>query len=332
MSAVRCARIAVVLAVLWAGGAGAACDRQCLTAISDQYIGALLKHSPAGLTLHPSLRITENTATVSPGEGMLWRALTHAPTGYRINVIDTASQQIAVTGLWEVDGRQALVALRLKVSGERIVEVEQLFTEQIQPPGLPNLRQARPAFSTPVPPAQRNDRGAMLRIVDAYFDALTSEDSRRAAIGADCVRHEGGIRTTGNPTPLALDLPPNTPAEARERMTRLIRGMSMKNCAEQIDSGLFADLARIWPRRIAVIDEELGLVAAFPMFINTGDIRPSPLKGYPGVDRLLPPLPANSQKMEIFKVHSGQIHEIEAPVSLRLQYGTANGWDADSGQ
>ena len=56
-------------------------------------------------------------------------------------------------------------------------------------------------------------------------------------------------------------------------MQILMRGMTVRSCAGQIDSGLFADLWKVWPRRPIVIDEEKGLVAAFPLFIQNGEVR-----------------------------------------------------------
>lgn len=145
------------------------------------------------------------------------------------------------------------------------------------------------------------------------------------------MRHETGLRTTGNTTPPQLLVPQNTPADEREGMQILMDGMSVRGAADQIDSGLFADLWKVWPRRPIVVDEPKGLVAAFPIFIQNGGVRPSPLTGYPGVERLTNPLPFSTQWLEIFKIHSGQIHEIEAPVFVPLSFGSGNGWDSGSG-
>jgi len=307
------------------------CDRPCLKSFADAYFAALLSHSTATLPLDSHVRMTENTIPIPVGEGVMWRALSKPPDHFRIDVIDVVSQQIAVGSVLEIGGRTNLAALRLKIKSRRIVEIEQLFTGMIQPVALPNLKQPRAALLSDVPPERRNTRGQMQLIAESYFDALTSEDSRRAPFAADCIRHETGIQTTANKAPLDLELPANTPAEARERMTRLMRGMSVLTCPAQIDSGLFADLWKVWPRRPIVIDEEKGLVAAFPMFIQNGDVRPTPLKGYPGVDRLPNPLPFTTQWLEIFKIYGGQIHEIEAPVFIPLSFGAGNGWDEGSG-
>src|SRR5581483_686115 len=218
------------------------CDRPCLKSFADAYFAALLSHSTATLLLDGHVRMTENTIPIPVGEGVMWRALSKPPDHFRIDVIDVVSQQIAVGSVLEIGGRTNLAALRLKVKSRRIVEIEQLFTGMIQPVALPNLKQPRAALLSDVPPERRNTRGQMQLIAESYFDALTSEDSRRAPFAADCIRHETGIQTTANKAPLDLELPANTPAEARERMTRLMRGMSVLTCPAQIDSGLFADL------------------------------------------------------------------------------------------
>ncbi|CBG68610.1 hypothetical protein SCAB_14621 [Streptomyces scabiei 87.22] len=85
------------------------------------------------------------------------------------------------------------------------------------------------------------------------------------------MRHETGLRTTGNAAPPEPLLPQNTPADERERMRILMEGKSVRGTAEQIDSGLFADLWKVWPHRPIVFDEEKGLVTAFPLFIQNGD-------------------------------------------------------------
>src|SRR6266542_2988421 len=69
------------------------CDRQCLVDISDRYLDAMMKKDPAGLPLEPETRITENTATVGIGEGVLWRAKVE-PTAFRIHVADPVWGQV----------------------------------------------------------------------------------------------------------------------------------------------------------------------------------------------------------------------------------------------
>jgi len=308
------------------------CDRQCLVSIADRYFAAALARDTTRLPLDPAVRLTENTEALPVGQGLLWRGLS-APLGkFRIDVVDPESGQIAIGTVAKIGGQPYLTAVRLKVRANRIVEIEQLLANNIQPLAMPNLVEPRRPLLEDVPPSERNTRADMVRIANSYFDALTSEDSSRAYFAPDCVRHEMGLRTTGNKAPLNLMLPANVPVEAQQRMRILMNGITVRNCREQIDSGAFADLQKIEPRRPIVVDVEKGLVAAFPMFIQNGDVRPSKLVGYPGLDRLPAPLPFTTQWLEIFKIHGGMIHEIEAPVMLPLYYGAGNGWDLGSGQ
>lgn len=303
------------------------CDRACLRSFADRYFEALVRHSPKGLPLDAEVRMTENTIPLAVGQGVLWRGTTSAPASFRIDVIDPASAQIAVGALIQVDHRPALIALRLRVADRKLIEIEQLYTDFIQPAAWRNLQAPRAAFLTDVPAAERNSRGELSLIVNSYFEALTSEDSHRARFASDCERHEGGLQTTGNATPPPMVLPSNMAANEQETMRKLLNRASTLGCAAQVDSGVFADLWKVWPRRPIVIDEQKGLVAAFPMFRQNGDVRPSPLKGYTGISRVPHPLPGETQWLEIFKVYSGQIHQVEAPVFITLPFGAGNGWD-----
>ncbi|HEU4960753.1 MAG TPA: hypothetical protein VFT56_10115 [Sphingomonas sp.] len=245
--------------------------------------------------------------------------------------VDPESGQIAIGTVAKINGQPYLTAVRLKVRHNKITEIEQLLANNIQPLAIPNLVEPRPALLADVPPELRDTRDDMVRIADSYFDALTSEDSSRAPFADDCVRHEMGLRTTGNKAPLDLMLPANTSADAQKRMRILMNGITVRNCKEQIDSGAFADLQKVQPRRPIVVDTQKGLVAAFPMFIQNGDVRPGKLVGYPGLDKLPAPLPFTTQWLEIFKIYANGIHEIEAPVMLPLYYGAGNGWNEGSG-
>jgi hypothetical protein len=62
--------IAAALYLALTGSAFAAskhCDRACMTALTDQYLAALVKHDPSGLPLSRGVRFTENTAAFGAG-------------------------------------------------------------------------------------------------------------------------------------------------------------------------------------------------------------------------------------------------------------------------
>ncbi len=99
------------------------------------------------------------------------------------------------------------------------------------------------------------------------------------------------------------------------------------SCTAQIDSQVLSFITRLWPRRLAVVDEQKGLVYAFPMFQHHGGVRTIKILGVPGVDTI--PMgggTSNLQAGEIFKIRGGKIHEIEA-MGTSLPYGTLSGWE-----
>jgi hypothetical protein len=84
-------------------------------------------------------------------------------------------------------------------------------------------------------------------------------------------------------------------------------------CTAQVNSQILSFITRLWPRRLGLVDEQKGLVYAFPMFQHRGAVH---MNG--GT--------SNLQAGEIFKIRSGKIHEIEA-MGASLPYGTKSGWE-----
>ena len=80
-------------------------------------------------------------------------------------------------------------------------------------------------------------------------------------------------------------------------------------------------------RRLGLVDEEKGLVYAFPMFQHRGAVHDIKIKGVPGVDIVhMNGGTSNLQAGEIFKIRGGKIHEIEA-MGTSLPYGTKSPWE-----
>src|SRR5262245_14908684 len=64
------------------------CDRGCLVNIMDGYVNAVFKRDPKAVpALAKDVRMTENTAQIDVGEGVLWRS-TVEPTTFKIYVAD----------------------------------------------------------------------------------------------------------------------------------------------------------------------------------------------------------------------------------------------------
>jgi len=68
----------------WNASAIKECDRACLVAVLDGYMNAIFtRDSTAVPPLSIDVRMTENTAQIDVGEGVLWRSKTEA-TSFRI--------------------------------------------------------------------------------------------------------------------------------------------------------------------------------------------------------------------------------------------------------
>ncbi len=313
--------LAVTVAVLGAAVAAQACDRACMTALVDQYLAALVRHDPSGLPLSPGVRFTENTAEIKVGDG-LWVGASEAPTTFKIYAVDPSSSQVAFYGVMKELDKPLIIALRLKVIDGKITEIEHVLARNMRPDRMQNLVSPRPGLLEDLSASDRTSREVMLNAADSYFEAIEHGQGSLAPFADDCERHENGGQTTHNKTPVPWPVDLGSP-EANRSMA-IIGTLS---CTKQIDSQVLSFITRLWPRRLTVVDEEKGLVFAFPMFNHRGGVRSIKIQGVPGVDTI--PMgggTSNLQAAEIFKIRAGKIHEIEA-MGTSLPYGTKSGWD-----
>ena len=298
------------------------CDRICLTGILEQYLGALARHQPTGAPLASNLKFTENTVKIPVGEG-LWLGVTEAATTFRLSAIDASTGQIGFYGLLKAWGTPALVTIRLKVENSKITEAEHIVVRQLRPAAMPNLITPRAGLIEDVAPRERNSREAMTHIALSYFDAIEQDKGGLAPFADECERHENGLQTTTNKAP-----PPLPPGSGPGSLAEAVGKISMLGCKAGIDSGVLSYITRVEPRRILVVDEQKGLVFAFPMFVHRGDKQYIEIKGVPGVDRLPTSGLGASNLMagEIFKIRNLKIYEIEA-MGLLLPYMSGTGWE-----
>jgi hypothetical protein len=293
------------------------CDRACLVHLMDLYLGALASKDRSGLPLAEAVTFTENTGRLDLGDGNLWLKPIKA-TGFRIDVADPQTGQIGTQTVLEIQGKPALVAIRLKVERHMITEVEQLFDANVQPPAMELLTAARPTMLADVPKAERNSRDYLIYAANAYFDALTGEDGKIAPFADDCVRHEQGYQTVNNKTPGRF-----APSPAPPPKDGPFAAFSMMTCEQQVSTGIFNFITAIQPRRI-IVDEQKGLVAGFVLFKENGrkrHVEPNTYANNEGTGMIL-----NMVTMETFGVRGGKIHEIEAFPFVTFQYGLGDGW------
>jgi hypothetical protein len=314
------AAIAAAAAVLVATAtaqpnASRACDRACLNALVDSYLAALVAHDASKVAFASNAQFAENLEPLEPGEG-LWATVSAAPTAFKIYIPDPVSQQAGFLGVLQEEGKPVELALRLEVANGQIVEAEHLVARGLSERSLANLERPRPAFTTPVPRAQRDSRDDMLRIGASYYDALDDNDGGKAPFADDCVRRENGMQTTGNP-------PPAQPGG--------IASLSALGCAAQLDTGTFDYIDKIDNRRVDIADPETGLVLGLSHFHHSMARKFVTIKGVPGVEKIDMPFDAfDFPAAHVFKIGGGKIHEIEA-MGFRAAYQSPTGWESHAG-
>ncbi|HWJ70478.1 MAG TPA: hypothetical protein VNS79_10575 [Sphingobium sp.] len=169
------------------------CDRQCLIALSDQYINALVAHSPNGLPMDKSVAFVEDVTRMKVGEG-LWKTATGGATRFSIHVPDAQNQTVGWLGMMESKGEPTMVAIRLRLKDGRIVEAEHLTTG-IRKEMMERVQTPRAGLVTPVPQDRRLPHDELIRIGASYYDALDDNDGTKMPFAPDCERHENGMKT-----------------------------------------------------------------------------------------------------------------------------------------
>ena len=248
-----------------------ACDRACLRTMLDQYLNAVIKHDPAAAPLVVGFRQTENAINVRPGNGV-WKSVTALGAVQR-RYLDPVSGQAAYYGTMEESGGTAIVTVRVRVEGRRLTEAE-WYLARADDPGLNGPRQPErppanlhnpdylsknPPPDRVVPVNQRSDRATLVRIVNSYFDAITSHDNSVAMTHPGCGRVENG-----SPAPAGRFLPPNASANPPAG-----QAAPPANANNDCVSGLANfNLSMVVARRTPVVDEEAQVALGYAVFIR----------------------------------------------------------------
>jgi hypothetical protein len=169
-----------------------------------------------------------------------------------------------------------LVTTRIKVENKKITEAEWYIARPNDPglsgerqPGKPPanlvnieyLKKNGPPIRV-VPAAERSDRDTLIRIVDSYFDALTSHDRSIALAHAGCGRAENG-----SPAPGGQFLPPlpdANPAPAANNQAASA-DPAARDCLAGLEN---FNLAMVVARRIPLVDVEAQAVLSYAVFIR----------------------------------------------------------------
>ena len=181
----------------WNAAAIKECDRACLVGFMDGYTNALFAHDKNAVPpLALDVRMTENTGQMDVGEGVLWRSKVE-PTTFKIYSADPISGQVALQGRVKVQGRDTLVAIRLRIDRGKILEIEQLHAGGIAPQAIELLTTPSRVLTEDVPAGQRVSREVMLRVANSYFDALEATAARLEPLRTTaCVTRTATRRST----------------------------------------------------------------------------------------------------------------------------------------
>jgi hypothetical protein len=294
--------------------ASATCDRSCLEGLVNQYLDAMLARNPFSLPLAPKVKFTENEQVLKLGEG-LWLTAS-APGTYKLYAADPQAGEVGFLGTMRENGTPIALSIRLKVDNRRIAEAETLI---IREPDSAKLIEAMgkpdPSFLETVPDAQRKSRDELIAIANKYYDGIEQSKGGIVAFDPACNRVQNGLQTTNN---REYKMPPPM------TWNPLALG-----CKEQLDTGFFSFIRKVYPRRFLVVDEERGLVFGSFLFQIPGTVKSINVPG----QGTIPMAPTNLSPytldvVELFKIGSGRIKKVEA-LQARLPYGTPSPFFGD---
>ncbi len=262
------------------------CDRGCLEGFMTRYLDAMVAHNPGALPLSAKVRFTENSEEMRLGEG-LWKDASRV-TPYRVDILDVRQGVAASLVVVDEGNSPVLLALRLKVAGNQISEVETLVTRSQKEGALfniANLQTPRKDFTSAPDRSQLVSREEAIRLAEYYPAGLKvgSFVSVDAPFASDAYRLENGGIMAGP-------------------------GCTRAGCENIKTQNIIKHPAIT--HSVAAVDEDLGIVL---LRMNFGDTR-----SYG---------PGNSLHVfEAFKVYGGQIHAVEAFMRV-MPASVGSGWD-----
>jgi hypothetical protein len=267
------------------------CDRQCLADFITTYLEAMVAHDVERLHTSSRVRFTEDTVESRLGQGGLWKSTTKLRP-YRQDFLDVREGVAGTHTVIEENGKPVLLALRLKVFGLAIFEVETMVVRN----KLEGVLFEPEAFTTPNPgmayvpkPSELNDRDEMIRIASLYPAGLRAGSfvMPDVPMSSDAYRFENGRKMAG---PGCTFQPPSCEDMKHQAVPKL------------------PDVTY----RVVAVDEEMGVVWLRQDF-GAGSVP----RGKP--DTMF-------STFEAFKVYGGKIHAAEAILEVET-VGTPSGWE-----
>jgi hypothetical protein len=299
------------------------CDRNCLLALADGYLGALAARDPEAVPVTERIGFVENVKSLKLGEG-LWASAAGAATGFRIYVPDPEQSSVGIMAVIErqTEGgiAPALLAVRLRVEAGTITEAEHLVADVPTEAEPARLEKPRANLTAVVPESERMLHAEIAAIAASYYEALVQSDGSLAPFAADCEREENGLITAGySLSPASFDS-----VDVNGRSPPPVA----RDCAGQMSSRRFAYIDSIDNRRIFAVDPVQGLAMGLSHFRQSMRRGPQRMVAADGTDVMWEERrdPYDLPAAHIFKITGGEIHEVEA-LGIFVPYGSATGWE-----
>jgi len=180
--------------------AAPACNKACLEGIADQYRAAYLAHDPSKAPFAARVRFTENNVQMRFPDAT-WDTVTQE-VGPALTLSDTQTGNVGIYTTILQNDTPGFLAVRLKVQGGRIAEVEHIISTKrnLSSPPTPigDVREFKPDpdFTRVVPVAERISRTRLIAHANGYFSTLEHNNGeiRGTRFAPDAVRHENGLK------------------------------------------------------------------------------------------------------------------------------------------
>ncbi|WP_404714117.1 hypothetical protein [Sphingomonas sp. MMS24-J13] len=276
------------------------CGKACLEEIGTAYRTAYLAHDPKLAPFGRSVRFTENNVEMRLPDGT-WDTVTQE-VGPALTISDPVSGNVGIyTTIMQKDV-PGFLAIRLKVAGGKITEVEQVISTKrnLSSPPTPigpiEGFAHDPDLARPVDPRERTSRTDLVRIANGYFTTLENNN--------------GEIRDTKfSPT-----------------ATRFENGMKFPDVEKGFKSGRYHFNERVRDRDFVLVDEARGIVMARGFIDHKGVLDTFQLTdGTP--QRSVFREPQTWGLLEMFKIKHGEITGIEATF-IQTAYYMRSPWTA----
>ena len=180
--------------------AAPACNKACLEGIADQYRAAYLAHDPSKAPFAARVRFTENNVQMRFPDAT-WDTVTQE-VGPALTLSDTQTGNVGIYTTILQNDTPGFLAVRLKVQGGRIAEVEHIISTKrnLSSPPTPigDVREFKPDpdFTRVVPVAERISRTRLIAHANGYFSTLEHNNGeiRGTRFAPNAVRHENGLK------------------------------------------------------------------------------------------------------------------------------------------